>query len=251
MFVLSIGAKAADGITGIWKFDVPNMIRIEDSSGNGWHAVPSTAKYAAGAFGAAMLFDKPGAGFDLPKAVTALDTGDFSISFWVCPFEYDTVSKYKMKRMLGVSEYPKRWWNVDMNADGIIEMEMGITPDGAEKPVNGGSSSAGKVALKTWTHIVITVDRTNAKTRFYFNGELNAERPIPAAFAVGSLSLPLPLRVGYTGDSSFIGLLDELIISKRIFSADEIRSAYDGEQKNRQSAEYTVPPMKRIVIVEE
>ncbi|MEK6794314.1 MAG: LamG domain-containing protein [Spirochaetota bacterium] len=247
--IVSIGT-AADGILGIWKFDVPSAVRVEDSSGNGYHASLTGAKWVLGSFGTALLFDKPGTGLDLPKDAGKFDTGSFTLSFWICPFEYDTASKYRMKRIMGVSEYPKRWWNVDMNNDGIIEMEMGLTPAGAAAPVNGGSSSSAKVPLKAWTCIVITVDRDAGKTRFYCNGELDAERPIPAAFT-GPLSMQLPVHAGYNGENAFLGLFDELMIAARAVTADEVRAAFERKRTGRQSIGYTAAAIKRVVIVEE
>ena len=88
-----------------------------------------------------------------------------------------------------------------------------------------------------WTHLVVVVDRTNAQTKYYFNGELDSAQPIPPTFT-GSLDVEGgELSLGSSWQP-FVGLLDEVRIYKRALSEGEIRADYEKEKEGRADTVY-------------
>ena len=96
---------------------------------------------------------------------------------------------------------------------------------------------SGAIPEGSWTHLAVVVDRTNAKTRYYFNGAQDSAQDIPAKFA-GSLDVEGgDLSIGSSWQP-FIGLLDDVRIYRRALSAEEVSARYDQEKARYTSAAY-------------
>ena len=130
--------------------------------------------------------------------------------------------------------YPNTWWNLNITTDGKPFLEM--------TDVNRASCAnrpTGAIPANAWTHLVVVVDRTNRKTRYYYNGKLDSAQDIPAKFT-GALDVEGgDLSIGSRWQP-FIGLLDEVKIYKRVLTEGEIRASCEKEKSNRTSAAYEV-----------
>jgi len=204
-----------------WQFDDTDGYVAADSSGRG-NDGDVWAAWAEGAFGNALYFDAKSTHVAVPDAPTLqFGTADFSIALWICPTQLAIKSRDARRRFMSKDDYPRTWWNLNITADGKPTLEM---KDANGK--NGGSHSKGSIPENAWTHLVVVADRTDAKTRYYFNGKLDSERGIPSSFT-GSLDVKGgDLSIG-CGWQSFIGLMDDVKIYKRALSADEIRTGYE------------------------
>jgi hypothetical protein len=141
-------------------------------------------------------------------------------------------SRDPRRRFMSKDSYPNTWWNLNLTTDGKPFLEMVDANKGgcANRPT-------GTVPENAWTHLVVVVDRANAKTKYYFNGKLDSVQDIPPGFTGtldvegGDLSLGCPWQ-------PFIGLLDEVRIYKRVLTEGEIKAGYDREKGKRTSAAY-------------
>ena len=102
-------------------------------------------------------------------------------------------SKDARRRFMSKNNYPNTWWNLNVTPDGTPFLEM----------VDANKASCtnrptGTILENAWTHLVVVVDRANAKTRYYFNGKRDSAQDIPSAFTgaldveVGELSIGSP-----------------------------------------------------------
>jgi len=99
------------------------------------------------------------------------------------------------------------------------------------------NSPTGTIPENAWTHLVVVVDRANAKTRYYFNGKLDSAQDIPTEFTGAMDVKGGDLTIGSSWHP-FIGLLDEVKIYKRTLSLSEIKASYDKERGRHTSIEY-------------
>ena len=83
--------------------------------------------------------------------------------------------------------------------------------------------------INTWYHIVGSYDYDNNKCHFYVNGNLEKTRTYTQQIRT-SVN---PLRIGYSGDHRFKGIIDEVRIYARALSSSEIQQHYvAGAQKH-------------------
>jgi hypothetical protein len=105
--------------------------------------------------------------------------------------------------------------------------------------VTCANRSSSPIPENAWTHLVVVVDRTNAKTRDYYNGVLDSAQDIPAEFT-GALDVAgRDLSIGSSWQP-FIGLLDEVKIYRRALSLPEIQTGCNQQRDSRGSPVYEV-----------
>ena len=219
-------------LMGHWKFDGADGYVAQDSSGYA-NAGDVWATWATGAFGSALFCDSTSSHVMVPDDPTLqFGTSDFSIELWLCPTMLEIESKDTRRRFMSKNGFPNTWWNLNITTDGKPFLEMvdankaGCTnrPDGT-------------VPENAWTHLVVVVDRANAKTRYYFNGNLDSVQDISPAFT-GALDVDGgDLSIGSTWQP-FVGLLDEVKIYKRVLTEDEIKASYEKQKGNYANAAY-------------
>ena len=158
-----------------WKFDEGKGYRLVDRSGNGLDGDLGSVARARGEFGHALYLDGSAAVAEVADCpLLHLGTADFTIECWICPTQLDVDSAHKRRRLLDKGRYPDSWWNVDIQSDGRIQMELAD----ADKQT-GTTVSAGAVRQNAWNHVAIVVDRRNFQTRYYLNGRLDSTQPLP------------------------------------------------------------------------
>jgi hypothetical protein len=222
-----------DRLVGHWKCDVQGF-ELTDISGNGLTGDLGGVKRARGDFGCALYIDDSGAVATIPDCpLLQFSTDDFSIECWLYPLSLDVASAHKRRRIIEKLAYPATWWNVDLWSDGRLQMEMKD-----ENGTNGTTVSADAIQEKTWTHVVITVDRKNFTTSYYFNGQLDSAREIPRGFT-GSLNVGG--RNLSTGTwQPYVGLLSDLRIYRRVLRPDEIMRSYEAARNRYVSGSFEV-----------
>lgn len=219
-------------LMGYWKFDEADGYVAEDSSGykndgDVW------ATRATGEFGNALFCDSTASHTIVRDDPTLqFGTSDFSIELWICPTTLAIESNDARRRFMSKDNYPNTWWNLNLTTDGkpFLEMVDANKAACANRP-------NGVIPANAWTHLVIVVDRANAKTRYYFNGKLDSAQDIPPAFRGPLDAEGGDLSLGSSWQP-FIGLLDEVKIYKRALTESEIQASYEKEKGNRSSSAY-------------
>ncbi len=224
-----------DRLVGYWKLDEEG-VDLVDSSGNGLIGEVGGVSHARGAFGRALFLDGGGGAATVPDSpLLQLGTDDFSLECWLCPVSLDVASEHRRRRVIEKGGYPVSWWNIDVQTDGKVMMEMADA--GA---TSGTTVSSGALPEKAWTHLVVTVDRKGFRTRYYLNGRLDSVRDLPRGFT-GNLDVPgKPLSTGTW--QQYVGLLSELKLYRRVLSPDEISAGYQRTRERFASAAFTVIP---------
>lgn len=221
-------------LAGYWNFDETDAFTAPDHSGCG-NVADVSANWARGAFGTALLCDPVAHSATVKDAPTLhFGTGDFSIELWLCPTNLKIDSKDARRRFMSKDHFPESGWNLNVTAEGrpFIEMRDSNKAGCANRPT-------GVIRENAWTHLVVVVDRANAKTRYYYNGTLDSAQNIPAGFK-GKLDVEgTDLSLG-CGWQPFIGLLDEVKIYRRALNPQEIQASYQKEKSRRGSVAYQV-----------
>jgi len=203
------------GLAAYWRFDEGEGDAAADSSGSGCDG-DVAAKWTQGRVGNALRFSGRRGRNVYVEDCPALHFGksSFTISCWVKPKTFDGPKGYR--RLIEKAGFPRSWWNIDLQRDGRVQMEMGDA-----EGRSGTTTSAGSIATGAWSHIAIVVDRARATTTYHFDGERDSALPIPAKFA-DALDVPnRPLVLG-AQTHPFIGDLDEVRIYKRALTAEEV-----------------------------
>ena len=219
-------------LMGHWKFDEADGYVAEDSSGYENYG-DVWATWATGKFGSAVYCDSTYSHIAISDDPTLqFGTSDFSIELWICPTMLKIESTDARRRFMSKDNYPNTWWNLNITTGGKPFLEM-VDANKA----NCANRPSGTIPENAWTHLVVVVDRTSAKTKYYFNGALDSAQDIPPAFT-GALDVKGgELSIGCTWQP-FLGLLDEVRIYKRVLTEGEIRASYDKEKGNRTNATY-------------
>ena len=219
-------------LMGHWKFDEADGYVAEDSSGYA-NDGDVWATWATGTFGSAIFCDSTSSHIIVPDDPTLqFGTSDFSIELWICPTMLKIESKDARRRFMSKDNYPNTWWNLNITTDGkpFLEMVDANKAGCANRPT-------GTIPENAWTHLVVVVDRANAKTKYYFNGNLDSVQDIPPAFT-GALDVEGgELSIGSSWQP-FVGLLDEVKIYKRVLTEGEIKASYEKEKGNRTNTAY-------------
>lgn len=83
-----------------------------------------------------------------------------------------------------------------------------------------------------WNHLVVTHDRyqVHSNMKLYFNGALRSEKDFP--YGLRNSGSAFMINPGWTGNSNYYGLIDEVRIYGRALSAAEVAEHYNGVYKN-------------------
>jgi len=221
----------AKGLLAHWRFDEGAGNTAFDVSGKANHG-DVAAKWVKGDFGRALHFSGKRGANVLVEDCDALRFGksDFTIECWVCPHDLKSPKNYR--RLLEKNDYPRAWWNVDIQSDGKVQMEMAD-----ENKETGTTLSAGAIRTDGWTHLAIVVDRSDFKTSYYFDGMLDSGKPVPRVFSGGLDVSGSDLYIG-ASHMPFVGLIDELRAHGRALTGEEIATRYEREKAGRSGTDY-------------
>jgi hypothetical protein len=224
--------RTPDRLVLHWAFDEVDGEEIADSSGHGLVADLGGVPRARGAFGRALYLDGSGAAVELADTpLIRFGADDFSLECWLCPKGLAIDSPHPRRRLLDKGLWPDIWWNVDILADGRIQMELGD----ANRPGGTTQSTAG-LPDGTWSHLAIVVDRQNRTTRYYLNGLPAGTAALPEGFVT---RFDTPGKSFTTGTwQPFVGLLDELRVYRRALGSEEVREHCEERRARYSSAEF-------------
>lgn len=215
--VPEVAVLGVPGLSASWQFNEAEGSVALDASGNACHG-HVVAERVDGKHGKALRFDG-GRGHNVmvqDSAGVHFGDGDFAIACWMKPSSFDSPKHYR--RLIEKAGFPKTWWNIDLLADGRVQLEMG---DSDGHP--GTTESIGTLSLDTWTHLAISVDRKTRQVTYYFNGQPDNPVSLPDAFT-GALNVPgQPL---YLGGMTFPykGILDDVRLYQRALAADDVQT---------------------------
>ncbi|MBT3381871.1 MAG: hypothetical protein HN742_04345 [Lentisphaerae bacterium] len=204
------------GLSAYWPLDETSGRVAFDASGGGCHG-QALAERVAGRRGGALRFDggtRGGSAVVHDSGGVHFGDGSFAFSCWLKPFSFESPKHYR--RLMEKTAYPETWWNVDLLADGRVQLEMG---DSNGHP--GTTESVGTLALDMWQHLAISVNRATREVTYYFGGQADSTAPLPAPFK-GTLNVPgRPLYLG--GKTwPYKGVLDEVRLYRRALSPEDV-----------------------------
>jgi hypothetical protein len=208
------GPRARDAALAWWRFDEGQGSIAADAAGGNTGDVGAT--WTEGKKGKAILCNgKPGSNVlveDSPQL--RFGTGDFSLAFWIRPDDLSSPKGYR--RCLEKSAFPHTWWNVDILADGRVELEMGDA-DGQ----SGTTRSEGRIPVGAWTHVAISVDRQAETVTYYIGGRRDCVKNLPEDF---DGALDVRGRDLFIGGAHFglNGAMDEVKVLRRTLTRNDL-----------------------------
>jgi hypothetical protein len=217
---------------GVWHLKEGTGVTAADSTSNANSAVPNNGNptTATGQIGGALTFSgqrlniAASASLDLTSATSP----NWTMSAWVKPTSYTGTSWPAI--------YSYGSWRASL---GLSQAEAG-TDGRIENWTNDTTAlhSSSAVTLNAWNHVVVT--RSAATTTFYWNGSANGSFTTPAAVTTtGQVSgIGSDGNGAYDATEHFIGLIDEVRVSKSVRSACWIQGEYNNQSSP--STFYTV-----------
>ena len=229
---------------GTWRFDDPlwngAVGEVEDSSGNGLHAVtvnagtqPTTATASPALSGdpgtcGYGVFDGSGyVSITDPGAGSVFDAPDYTIAGWYYPTSYPSSGEYYTLATKG-SHYEV---HMDDAGELVINWDNGSNWDTI--------FATGTLPLNTWTHVAYSY--TNGEQKLYLNGVLETT----ATFSDGYLFNDSPLFVGYDSAPTtrgFRGNIEEFSFYDSALSASDVAAVA--------AATHSCPSTTRTAIAE-
>ncbi len=204
---------------GLWHLDEidGNSAYVKDSSGFSNDGVPIGTTYTPnGKIGGARNFDGSSSSYISLGNPSALQTiGSQTIDMWLYPTEFNLRRNPYDKAHGGEG-------TITQEPSGILIYYYG-SAGGNTTPYESFSSLT-PLALNQWNHIALVRNLASMKVEWYINGVLVNSKTVTINPAVAS-NLPAKIGTGYT--NPYKGMIDEVRISNKARSADEIRQAYE------------------------
>jgi hypothetical protein len=217
-------------LVGWWPMEEGTSTMIADYSGNNNHgtttgmAVPPTAfsGWTTGRLGKALNFDSENDRVDIPDSGSLNFGGITTTTFaaWVYLDSYPPLGDNYIYQIIGDESACAAGgsviWRIGSQGSITYRARIGIN---FRSPTDHDDQNNTDLPLKTWTHIAVTTDGTNA--RYYINGRLDTTN----AYAFTPQSSPCSWGIGYMNGGNgrfFDGKIDDVRIYKRTLSTEEI-----------------------------
>ena len=234
----AMGVQPDADTEALYYFDEGGGGVAQDMSGNGNSArvysgalwapadLPRWGNYAAGMINGSYLTFSGGANsyVEIPPGSRLNSSRSLTVSFWISPGNINAPMEVIRKD----DNYGawKIWFPNEV--PGSLEFSA--------KGRNSRCSVNNRFNLKQWTHCAATYDFKTKEMRLYING--NLANMTPAVYDIGA---DMYSSILISGESTFIGDFDELLIAARAFSPDEIRALYERRTAVAASASVTEP----------
>ncbi|MGD1047645.1 MAG: LamG-like jellyroll fold domain-containing protein [Candidatus Krumholzibacteriaceae bacterium] len=226
----------------LWHFDEGTGNTVYDASPNHNNGtLVNGATWVTGRFGSALHFNGQDQYVRVPDSDILNPTSAITIELWTYREDNRAWSKM-LSKPLGQGEWPgPRYviYGLAMQTRGDQvgnEIEFPISIDGQPIGMAPEGNSNGTVPLSEWHYIAVTFD--GQYHRIYIDGVLDREDDTPGTIDpsdtprsdlfIGSAQPDLPGVGGY-----YLGSLDEVRISNRARTAQEISNAYNVAVGNR------------------
>src|SRR6266536_5688534 len=212
--LISFQAKGQGGLIAHWKFDEGAGTVVVDFSTNGNNGtLTNGTAWVTGWSSNALSFDGADDFVEVPYSPSLGITGDITVAAWI---KRGALGDYGgiMAKTDG-----NNMWDYDFYIDGD---NLHFWSDN-QSPQNTFSTAT--ISDTEWHHVAAT--RSGETVTFYIDGG-----PVGTATVSGdSADNPVPVRIGtdgpgYSGDSMFNGLIDDVRIYNRALSLAEIRALY-------------------------
>lgn len=217
-------------LVGWWPMEEGTSTMIADYSGNNNHgtttgmAVPPTAfsGWTTGRLGKSLNFDSENDRVDIPDSGSLNFGGITTTTFaaWVYLDSYPPLGDNYIYQIIGDESACAAGgsviWRIGSQGSITYQKRIGIN---FRSPTDHDDQNNTDLPLRTWTHIAVTTDGTNA--RYYINGRLDTTN----AYAFTPQSSPCSWGIGYMNGGNarfFDGKIDDVRIYKRTLSPEEI-----------------------------
>ncbi len=203
-------ALDADAI-GLWLFDEGAGDDVKDSSGNENHGKITNGNRGDGKFEGSLEFEGDGY-VEVPSSESLQSPqNEITIMAWINPTDNNNKGiVYKGPFAGGNGD-----WDIHLSGGGTFQFRWN---DGASRVVGT------LVEIGQWTHVAATYD--GDMCTIYFNGELDGEVAFDQPLA--SSDATLYLGAYWNSTYGFVGAIDEVFISRRALTQDEINEAMNG-----------------------
>jgi len=196
-----------------------------DYSGNLNTGTPTDITYPQGRFGQGAKFNGTSSLITIADSDSISLTGDFTISFWMKllanPAGSDAFNIFTKYTPTGNQRSYQIFYAEN---SGNYDMVLTVNADGASASTAVAWSSL-NLGLSNWKHIVVKYTASTHLSELYLNGRSISVQDSVRTSIFNSTS---PLVIGSTaaGGSYLNGLVDEVIIESRAWTAKEVETYY-------------------------
>jgi hypothetical protein len=207
---------------GLWHFNEGTGATAADATANGNTGTVSGAAWTTGRFGSALAFDGVEDYVEMPDSPSLDITGAVTIEAWV---RFETIQTDwrviagKVNTTLNTSNY-----HLSKSADHKFNFGFNSTGDASGWH---GYSSKSTVAAGQWYYVAATYSDDADEVRIYIDGV----RDTLYACSYSLITNDLPLRLGRNnnGQEALNATVDEVRITNRALSLQEIAANYSSE----------------------
>jgi len=230
------------GLVGWWTFDEGAGTVAHDFSGMKNHGTISSSAWSSGKLGKAIDMIS-GSSVSVPSTNSLqFGTNSFTVAMWGymrtggSPYSTFMISKYNDNACYSGAGgvYTPGGWEIGhgysasgMNicySDGVnLTTNDSVTFDDGYRPSQ---------LLNKWAHIVVVVDKSAGRIKFYVNG-VKQTNEYNISSVTGSASANGPLRIGQLHGWQTDGKFDELRIYNRALEAVEVLTLYKSGEGTR------------------
>ncbi len=217
---------------GLWHFDENTDTVVNDASGSGnigyfVNSPPDGSQWTAdGRFGYGLDFDGTDDYVTIPDLDNSLDvdsvTGILTMEAWLYPHHVGggVYHAFLSKRDNTIATAVNYALYLDDN-NGALTLYNGTYVVGA-----GYYQSTILIPANEWSYIAVSLDAAEGVLRFYRNGVLEDEIPGASFGPDNDSALTIGTSRTPSGDRCFDGLIDDVRITKRLMTAQEITNNY-------------------------
>ena len=219
-----IGSRAEDGLLLHYRLDEGDGSVATDESENRLDGVVS-AEWAESPSGKALRFDGTSKGIvrvQIPPE-KRFGTDSWTFSAWLKPRQFTIDARQNQRRIFNFGVFPDANLVIDLFSTGAPGFYF-CYRDKTGLTVSAGGTSASRLALDEWSHVVVVCDRDRGQVSIYVNGHSQASTALPPTFA-GDFRLGDHLTLG-SGWQNYWGLMDEVRIYRRAWSRSEVRAEF-------------------------
>lgn len=223
------------GFHAVWHLS-ESSDTVHDAGSHGFKGLRyGPVRQSAGIIGNGQIFTDTGAWFEMGNICNA-GTNDLTLSAWV---KRDTIGLQTIFAQSNGGK-PSTTYGWSFSFDIVDNIHFYAATSGSSWGNNGTFGFWGKSELKitdttAWHYVAVVIKRSgNEGCRVYIDGVDVTDMYEGSISGVGSISNQLPFRIGSESDSeySFIGSIDECIISYEARSQSWIRLCFINQGAN-------------------
>jgi len=163
------------GLVGHWRFDEGKGLLARDCSGRG-HDAEVSGRWEETERGACLKVDGIRQAAVIPDAPhLQFGNDDFTLVLHVQLAQGGV-------RLLGKEAFPENWWVINVLDNGRAELVLG-EGRGPRSTVRAVTDKP--LAMNAWNHLAVVVDRQYGEVRWFVDGQLDSQHPIPASMTEG------------------------------------------------------------------